>query len=256
MSKELERQNGSRELATTGENPFTAYGNSVRQTAIIGKLLKFSKGDWTAGEDDEPIEDGTQFTANMDNLVIGWQRWWDNKPTDFVGGRVATGYQAPKRNELGDMDEDQWQSQEDGTSRDPWQKTNLLILQDSDGELYTFATSSTGGLNAIGELCKKYGAQMRQRPDDFPIIEIGQGSYKHDEYGKVKFPTFKIVGWEAKDDFASLDRDDRSDEVEDDQPELVAPPAAKQPPKATPAATQAARQTSKAPAKGKSKTRF
>ena len=57
-----------------------------------------------------------------------WMNCWsagsagsDNKPTDQVMGRIAAGYQPPRRNELGDIDPDDWDVDDDGKPRDPWQ---------------------------------------------------------------------------------------------------------------------------------------
>jgi hypothetical protein len=73
-----------------------------------------------------------------------------------------------------------------------------------EDSLFTFTTSSRGGLNAIGELCKAYGKAMRQRPDEFPIVALKVGSYQHSNkaYGRIKFPILEVVGWAAKSDFA------------------------------------------------------
>jgi len=266
MPNDLTKGNGSTTVATAGKDFFTQYGEAIRQTTIVGKLLKFSKGDWSAGEAAEPIEEGTFFTANMDELLAGWVRWKDNKPTDHVMGRIVDGYQPPKRNELGDDDSDQWEVNEDGEARDPWQMTNYLLLIDSESEPYTFTTSSRGGLNAIGELCKAYGKAMRQHPDEFPVIEIGVGSYLHANkaYGRIKYPTLEIVGWTNKSVFdnlaASRAEEDRSEEAGDPAPAPT--PASKQaakpaPMKKAPTAAAAAQATSKsASGKAKSKTRF
>ena len=107
-----------------------------------------------------------------------------------------------RRSDLGDHDKDRWEVDNEGQPRDPWQFTNYLILHDAEsGEVYTFATASKGGLGAIGELCKAYGKAMRQKPDQYPVIELDVGSYQHRDrsLGRIKFPIFKIVGWIAKD---------------------------------------------------------
>jgi hypothetical protein len=41
---------------------------------------------------------------------------------------------------------------------------------------------------------------MRERPNDYPVIELGVGSYQHRDksLGRIKFPIFKPVGWTAK----------------------------------------------------------
>jgi hypothetical protein len=69
-------------------------------------------------------------------------------------------------------------------------------------EIYTFATNTKGGLTAIGELCEAYGKEMRQRPDQDPVIELDASSYMHRDprIGRVHVPVLnKIVDWVAKD---------------------------------------------------------
>jgi len=41
---------------------------------------------------------------------------------------------------------------------------------------------------------------MRERPDDYPIIELGVGSYvaRDKSRGRIKFPILKPIGWSAK----------------------------------------------------------
>jgi hypothetical protein len=43
--------------------------------------------------------------------------------------------------------------------------------------LYTFATSSRGGINAIGMLSKEYGKNMRVDPEALPIVELDSDSW-------------------------------------------------------------------------------
>jgi hypothetical protein len=58
---------------------FEAYANAVAPKNIIGTLLKFSKGDYLAGEENKSIETGTTVTANLDELLAGWIRWKEGK---------------------------------------------------------------------------------------------------------------------------------------------------------------------------------
>lgn len=239
---DLATQQAGTSIVNPGGNFFQSYGDQVSQKSIVGKLLKFSKGDYLVGEDNEEIEEGTQFVANMDELMVGWIRWADSKPTDQIMGRVSEGYQPPKRNTLGDDDKSHWEEDEQGRERDPWQFSNYLIMKSPDGKdedsLFTFTTSSRGGLNAIGELCKAYGKAMRQRPDEFPIVALKVGSYQHSNkaYGRIKFPIFEVVGWAAKSDFAEALSDSST--------------ATDEPAESAPAPTK------KANAKGAAQTRF
>lgn len=188
-------------IGAVGGNYFQSYGDQVSQRSIVGKLLKFSKGDYLVGENNDEVEEGTQLVANMDELMVGWIKWEDSKPVEQIMGRVSEGYQPSKRNTLGDDDKSKWEVDDQGRERDPWQFSNYLILKSVDGDdLFTFTTSSRGGLNAIGELCKTYGKLMRQKADEFPVIALEVGSYQHSNkaFGRIKFPVLKVVSWAAK----------------------------------------------------------
>jgi hypothetical protein len=219
MNDITERKSGS--VAASTDNYFAAYGEQVSQKSIVGQLLKFSKGDYLVGEDNDEVPLGTRYIVNMDELLVGWIRWSENRPTDQVMGKVSDGYQPPRRNELGDNDKAQWETDTDGRERDPWQFSNYVLFKgDGDGELYTFTTSSRGGLNAIGDLCKSYGKAVRQRPDQYPVVAIGSGSYQHPnrDYGRIKYPTFEIVNWVSKDVFAEDVAADEAGTVPSEQP--------------------------------------
>jgi hypothetical protein len=183
-------------------NTFEIYGNAATTRSITGTLLKFSKGDYLAGQDGVDVPVGTRFVAQMESLTVGWVRWENNAPTEQRMGSVADAYQPERRGDLGDMDKATWETDDDGKPRDPWQFSNYLILRRVDhDEIFTFVTSSKGGLSAIGELCKGYGKTMRQKPDQSPVIELGVDSYQHRDrsLGRIKFPTFVVVDWVAKD---------------------------------------------------------
>ena len=203
---DIARRENSSAVGGATANPFTAYGEQASQKSIVGQLLRFTKGDFLAGQEDEEVPVGTQFVANMDEMLAGWIRWEANKPTDHVMGKVSDGYQPPRRNELGDSDKEMWEVDDRGEPRDPWQFSNYLLMKGTgdDDELYTFTTSSKGGLNALGDLCKSYGKAMAQRPNEYPVIEIGVRAYDHANrsYGRIKVPTFEIKGWAPKAVFA------------------------------------------------------
>lgn len=214
-------------VATTGANAYESYGNAVSSRAIVGELLKFNKGEFTAGQDDDEVDIGTQLIANMDDLAVGWVKWEDGKPVEHVMGRVADGHMPEKRSALGDLDKDQWETDKDDRPLDPWSETNYLLLKERDGDqVYTFSAASKGGRNAIADLCKSYGKAMRQHPDEYPIIELGKDSYKHKDYGKVFVPTLKLVGWVSKDGFSDAVDAANAERDEEEAKEAPAPAAA------------------------------
>ena len=50
-------------------------------------VMKFSKGDYLAGEEGKAIETGTTVTANLDELLAGWIKWKEGKPVEQRGAR-------------------------------------------------------------------------------------------------------------------------------------------------------------------------
>lgn len=187
--------------AAPARNAFEAYAEAVNRNRIVGELLKFNKGDWLAGQNNDELDAGTRMIAAMDELMIGWLKWEDGKPTDMKMGRVIEGFVPPSRKELGDTDEADWDVDDDGKPKDPWTLTNYLILKEEDGDqLYTFAPSSKGGIGCIGKLSGIYGKAMRQKPDQFPIVELRFDAYNHPNkaYGRIKTPVLEVVGWAPK----------------------------------------------------------
>lgn len=204
MNEVMERS--STAVATNGDrNYFEQYSDAASQNKIVGDLLKFSKGEYLSGKDGDEVAEGTELVANLDELMFGWVKWEDGKPADMQMGRVVDGYKPPSRKDLGDTDEDEWEIDESsGKPRDPWQLTNYLIMKEPGGEgLFTFATSSKGGLGAIGKLCGVYGKRIRSNPDEFPIVALNVDSYRHSNkaYGKIFVPELKVVGWTGKGEF-------------------------------------------------------
>ena len=133
----------------------------------------------------------------------------DNKPDQQIMGAICEGFQKPLRNTLGDMDEENWEVDAQGKPRDPWQFSIYMVMKEvgqpaNTENLFTFATSSKGGTDAVGGVSTIYGKEMRTNPDQWPIVELGSSAYTHSnkEFGRIKTPILKVVGWEDKDQFA------------------------------------------------------
>jgi len=212
---------------TMEKDIFEEYGDQISSRNIVGQLLKFSKGDYMSGQDNVEIPIGSKMIANMDELLLGWIRWEDSKPAEQHMGRLIDGFKAPARNELGfgyelgeeePSDMSDWEIDETTKEpRDPWQFTYYLVMKDptkldaaDDGDsegTYTFTTSSSGGKQAIGDLCKVYGRKRREGyKEHYPVVALKVGSYNHSnkKFGRIKFPVFPVVGWFAKTKFGIL----------------------------------------------------
>jgi hypothetical protein len=199
-------------------NPFEEVGRQAARV-IVGQLLKFSKGDYLYGQDNIEMPMNSRLIANMDQTLRGWVRWEENKPAEHVMGLIAEGYKPPKRELLEWHDESEWETDDKGQPRDPWQETYYMLSREigkdgkpllNDEGLFTFTTSSVGGKDAIIALCGVYGKWMRMHPNEYPIITLSMEKYNHPNkaYGVIKKPKFLFNprrDWIKKSEFGVIE---------------------------------------------------
>ena len=101
------------------------------------------------------------------------------------------------REELGHLDKNQWQSDDRGIPQDPWRPSDRLVMRtmDSSADLLTFISSSVGGRNAIAKLLGKVASSGPGQQGEMPVVVLETGSYDHDSFGVVQFPSFRITDW-------------------------------------------------------------
>lgn len=214
----ITEQNKSTAVAAQGAyDPYAAYGQEAASGG--GTFLKFNKGEWLKGQNDEEVGLQTKVVANMAELSIGWIRWSDGKPADRRMGLLSQGFKPDARDQLGYTDQTEWDTDDNGKPQDPWTFTNELPVADLEsGEQLTIAMSSKGGIGAIGNLCKAYGKEYRQREGLVPVVELDRSFYQHPVYKKVYVPVLNIVDW--------IDNDGVPKPVEDEQEEAAKPASA------------------------------
>ena len=219
---DLTRLDQSGALATPSNNAFLSYSEAAAGNSIVGDLLKFSKGDYTYGRDGRDMRVGTRLIANVADLKVGHVRWQDGRPVDTVMGRLAGGFVPASRSSLGDTDQSLWEVDPvSGQPRDPWQPTNTLLFRSEKSEqLYTFSTSSKGGISAIGKLCGEYGKRMRSHPNEIPVVALEVDAYNHPNraLGRIKVPKFNVVAWVDKGVFDEALAANQAAAEEDDLP--------------------------------------
>lgn len=207
---EMEREISANEYKPTGStavaisngggNPLLEYADAIAPSFVVGKLLKFAKGDYLAGADGQEVAMGTVMIVAADELMVGWVRWVGGKPAEQLLVRINDGQKPLRREQLGFVDKTQWEIDNSGKPRDPWQFTNYLPMADEAGELYTFSSGSKGGLGAIGNLLRRYVQQQKKNDAVFPKIKLGTDTYPHQnkEYGRIKVPVLEPAGWVSK----------------------------------------------------------
>jgi hypothetical protein len=230
------------------KDPFIVYGEAIKtKNIIVGSILLFSKGDFLVNK--APVEIGdTEFIANLDWMTTGWIHWKKKKPIAHVMVRIGSGAKPCKRAALGDTDDAKWETDNRGNPVKPWQYSTYMPLVARSGEVYTFVTSSRGGIDATGELGLRYGEHRKNNPDVFPLIKLIAASYPHPDFGKIHIPKFVPAGYLPKAKFyealkeAGVDasappdvidtRDDNDDGLTIDvspQPQLSKPAGGKAP---------------------------
>jgi hypothetical protein len=189
---------------TPGKNPFEDFADRADNQMWLGRLLKFTKGEYLVGRDGEECPE-KELVALMPGLLTGFIRWEDNVPAEHKMGLLMSGFVTPARSALSHHEKDMWPIDNSGKPRDPWQESNYLPAISVNAEtIYTFATSSDGGRRrAIVPLCREYGTHIRLHPDELPVFGLEQDSYMHSDrsIGRVKHPLFPIKRWVKADPY-------------------------------------------------------
>jgi hypothetical protein len=193
-----ERQNTSPAIAAL--EALEIFADSV--AGPDGQLVKFVRGNWTTGQDNETIDTDARFVAVLSGLRHGYIRWEDGQPVGRCMALVADHPIALARGELGDMDEQYW-PRRDGEPVDPWSFCYELPLIDAESEgARLFSTSSVGGRQCIGKLARTYAQHTRKHAGELPIVTLASETYRHESYGTIAKPTMKITGWTRDPDWS------------------------------------------------------
>jgi hypothetical protein len=159
-----------------------------------GTALKFVKGKWQLGRDELDAAN-TRLVARPDWAMHGWVKWLDKKLVDFRIGYVADSFVPPDRSVLGDMDQETWAIWSNG--RDPWSlQWHLPLYNQVSGAEVIWSTDTRGGKDALAALLHAFADRIDAgEAKSLPIVELGSGTYPHQNYGPVHVPQLDIVGW-------------------------------------------------------------
>ena len=175
-------------------DPYAGYGAVASASGT--PFLKFDRGKFKYGLDDDELPLATRLVPNMPEVMIGWLKWSNGEVVDDALIRLAEGYKPAARENLGDTDASLWDTDDAGKALDPWTFTNTVPLkQPGPGDEFIFTTSSKGGISAVGKLCTTYGNGRLANEGKMPLVELGTSSYRHKRYGEVHVPVFRVVGW-------------------------------------------------------------
>ena len=102
----------------------------------------------------------------------------------------------------------EWDVDDDGVPRNPWTRTTKMPLKDpATGEEFIYATSSRGGIGAVGRLVSIVRRGQRNGKAGLPVVRLDVDDYKHKQYGKVFVPQFTLVGFKSEAELAGGEPD-------------------------------------------------
>ena len=118
-------------------------------------------------------------------------------------GPVFSGFVPPGREELGDLDEAQWEIGLSGKPTDPWQFQVLVPMHDTqNGEMYIFGTTSITGRRECDKLISACARMQKSEPDFYPVVKLDVSGFEHRDsrIGWVRTPCFTRIGKAPKSD--------------------------------------------------------
>jgi hypothetical protein len=205
MSDEIEKTNlpAIAQPSSGGLAALNEYLSEADPQNMIGKLLKFSKGEFLLGQDAEVIPEGALYTVACDMVLTGFIRWYDGRPAEHKLVRVATGAPLYRRDELGYNDKSQWETDLKGAPRDPWQATMYVPVMSHDGEVSTYTSSSGSGVKSLHRLLRRYATHAARHPGVYPLVRLKKAFWVHSDkaIGKVFYADFEPAGWVERKEF-------------------------------------------------------
>jgi hypothetical protein len=163
------------------------------ERAFDGDFVSFKhdSGQWAAGKAKTDLS-GRRLVADVNNLILGYQKYKDDKFVYAGHGFVRDGHQPPARQLLDERNEGRWKN-----NKDPWALTYYLSLFDPETrEQFIYTTSSLGGKDALAVLQDAFADHNEGKAQyELPIVDLAGDSYVN-QYDKTIFkPIFDIGGW-------------------------------------------------------------
>lgn len=229
MNALVEAQNAG--VAVAGANPFAQAGAGASGTTYV--KFKGVTGQFLSGQEEDEIEHGTQFAADVQNSLWSWSFWWDGEVLETVDVMLTEDPNGWKNgpNRLPndpegkvDMSLDEIRKEQNDRSNnfmDGWTCQAVLGLRpvDGDDEEYTVKLNQGVALNGFRTLVAQYGKSYKTKAGLTPIIELDANKYKAKakNVGWRFAPQLKIVDWASDDELLAMVGEDGG--AYDDEPE-------------------------------------
>jgi hypothetical protein len=191
-------------LVVKGSSPVGAY-LAQHGVGTGGTFIKFAKdGVYRKQADDAQIATGTEVAVVYEEIRVGWIKFLEKgEQPERKMGPVFSGFVPPAREELGDLDEAQWEIGLSGKPTDPWQFQVLVPMHDiKNGEMYIFGTTSITGRRECDKLTSACARMQKSEPDFYPVVKLDVSGFEHRDsrIGWVRTPCFTRIGKAPKSD--------------------------------------------------------
>ena len=163
-------------------------------TVIDGLILRFTKGKWVYGQQNQVPADNSTFIVNPMSLSIGYIAWKDKKPTERmakIGEPPITADSLPSDMGLNSIGPNANQP----VTWQPQVAITLMGLSGPEkGKTFVYKTSSKGGCGAVAALKDAVALQASQLPTHFfPVVKLGVDGYDNATYATYVYtPVFDI----------------------------------------------------------------
>jgi hypothetical protein len=191
-------------LAVNGSSPVGSY-LAQHGVGTSGTFIKFGKaGTYVKQQDETPIPTGTEVAIVYEEIRVGWIKFLEKRQQpERKMGPVFSGFVPAGREELGDLDETQWEIGLSGKPTDPWQFQVLVPMHDTkNGEMYIFGTTSITGRRECDKLISACARMQKAEPEFYPVVKLDVSGFEHRDgrIGWVRTPCFTRVGKAPKSD--------------------------------------------------------
>lgn len=219
----------SNQLATINNirGALTQFRNSTPRSVGQVGYMKFSKGDWSFGKDDAPLDLEGAYILHPQTLMHGWICWRGGSLFHEV--LIPFTQQLPLEDTLKPAPTPSPDSDDQPGYQHQMAFQVVAVEGKQEGLQLTFKTGTVGGRSAVDKVVDTLLARM----DDveatgeggiFPVLQFGVDSYKHKTRGKIFVPLIEVVGWSTNEPGAEIEWIDGADEEEAAPP--PPPPAA------------------------------
>jgi hypothetical protein len=186
-------------------------------------FMKFdgNSGDYSYGQNDDPLNIGDLLAANPRSFKRGWICWKDGEMMEEIMLSIEEG-QPPAKHTLKDYGP--YEEENDGWSEQF--SIEFRMLDEPHAEM-VFKANNASKRRALAGLMKDWSKTYKSHPGELPVIEIDETEFEFKK-GKRTFtkhaPVFKIVEWRAEDDLVALTEGSPADyaagpaEEEDERP--------------------------------------